>query len=247
MLLRAPAFDAAGVPHGFATRRGGVSAGPFASLNLARDLGDEASAVAENHRRLATAIGYERLFEVSQVHGDRIRLVGAGEDPEAVRREEADAIIAREPGVAIGVRTADCVPLLLAAPGAGLVAAVHCGWRGVAAALAPQVVHRLVALGARPGELSGALGPHIRRARFEVGEEVVAPLLAAAGGDVSVVDRSRARPHVDLAAIVVAQLRAAGVTQVEDTGGCTYDEPYRFFSHRRDAGRTGRHLSVIVA
>ena len=246
MLVRAPGFDAVGIRHGFATRRGGVSAGAFASLNLARNVGDDPAAVAENHRRLAEAVGYARLYEVSQVHGDRILEVDARRAPADVRTEEADALIARGPGVAVGVRTADCVPVLLADPEARLVAAVHCGWRGVAAGLASAVVRRLVARGAHASRLRAALGPHIRQERFEVGEEVALPLLRAAAGDRRVVDRTRPRPHVDLAAIVVGQLRALGVEQVDDVGGCTHGEPERFFSHRRDAGRTGRHLSVVV-
>ncbi|MEM1416323.1 MAG: peptidoglycan editing factor PgeF [Myxococcota bacterium] len=245
MLLKVRALSEAGVAHGFATRVGGVSEGPFAALNLARNVGDAPEAVAENHRRLAEAVGYGRLYEVSQVHGDGVRVVDGKERPEDVRAEEADALIGRGRGFAVAVRVADCAPLLLADAERELVAAVHCGWRGVAAALAPAVVRRLVALGARPEALRAALGPHIRAPRFEVGEEVAAPLVAAAGGDASVVDRTKAKPHVDLAAILRRQLAEVGVRILEDAGGCTYDEPARFFSHRRDAGLTGRHLAVV--
>lgn len=240
-LQRSALLTDAGFVHGFSTRRGGVSEAPFDSLNLGRALGDAASKVEENHRRLAASLGYARLFELSQVHGVRVRNVRAGEDARVVRAEEGDALIAREPGIAVGVRTADCIPLLLAHRHSGHVAAVHAGWRGVEAKIAAQAIKEL---GHPASELVAALGPHIRQANFEVGEDV-AERLAAASDARDVVDRSDT-PHVDLTQILIAQLRALGVSDVDDAGGCTYaDQAY--FSYRRDGARTGRMLSVIVA
>ena len=227
--------------HGFTLRTGGVSAAPFDTLNLGRGLGDADDAVAENHRRVAEALGYEVLYEQSQVHGTRIREVRADEDHVAVRQEEGDALIATEPGVAVGVRVADCAPVLLAS--AAVVAAVHAGWRGVEAGIVAKVIARMQQLGATG--IRAAIGPHIRSDAFEVGEDVAERLRAAMPGEGDPVILREPRPHVDLTRILRAQLAAAGVDEVEDVGGCTLSEPERFFSYRRD-GETGRHLAVIV-
>jgi polyphenol oxidase len=241
-----------GFAHGFATREGGVSEGAFASLNLGRGLGDDEAAVAENLRRFFASLGVpsERAFEVNQVHGDAVRFVSARERPDDVRGVRADALAALDPGLGVFVRTADCVPVLLAHPASGAVAAVHAGWRGAAAGVVPKALSAVAArTGSRLGDWLAAIGPHIRAEAFEVGEEVAEALEAAAPPGVAVVSRAHGRPHGDLARLVHAQLAALGVPPgaIDDVGGCTHDEPARFFSHRRDEGRTGRHLSGIVA
>jgi YfiH family protein len=248
--LRSTLLQDAGFVHGFSTRTGGSSQGPFASLNLGRAVGDDSVNVEENHRRLAAAVGYAApaLFETSQVHGARVRVVGAAERPADVRGEQADALAAREAGVTVGVRVADCLPLLLGCAETGAVAAVHCGWRGVAAGVVGRAVDALRGLGARPGALVAAIGPHIRACCFEVGDEVVDALAAAAGGVHGVAGRSAAgRPLVALAAVVRAQLAAAGAlpARVDDVPGCTRCDPARFYSFRRDGARSGRHLAAI--
>ncbi len=243
-LLQSPRLRAAGFVHGFTLRTGGISAGPFATANFGRGVGDRTAAVEENHRRLAATLGYECLFEVHQVHGRRLRVARPHEDPAEVRQEEADGLVATHPGLAVGVRVADCVPVLLADPDTGAVAAVHAGWRGVEARIVPAAVERL---GGGP-RLLAAIGPHIRQAHFEVGREVAERLVAVAHGE-DVVACHGGKPHVSLARIVRAQLRAAGVDdeRVDDVGGGTFADPVRFFSYRRDGGRTGRHLAVVVS
>lgn len=243
IVLRSALLDRYGFAHGFSLREGGVSEGPFASLNLGRTVGDDPACVAENLRRFAQAVGadVERLFEVSQVHGRSVVVVGADARVQDVRAMQADAVVVREPGAAAGVRTADCVPILIGDRESGSAAAVHAGWRGVVAGVVDAA---LDALAADPRELVCAIGPHIRT--FEVGDDVARAIAAAARGE-DVVVPHRPRPHVDLAKALRAQLRARGVVEIEDVGGCTLSEPARFFSHRRDAGRTGRHLSAIVA
>ena len=261
VLLRSGLLTAEGFAHGFSLRTGGVSVGAFASLNLARTVGDDADHVAENHRRFADAVGYPavQLFEVSQVHGARVRTVKVGLaldetardetalDPAEVRREEADALVTDS--AAVAVRVADCVPVLLASRRTGAVAAVHAGWRGTVAGVLPAALDSLAALdGSRPTDVVAAIGPHIRVASFEVGEEV-AQALAHAAPAVPVVHREGYRkPHVDLSAIVRHQLLSAGLDDaaIDDIGGCTFEEAERFFSHRRDRGQTGRHLAAIV-
>lgn len=252
MLVTSRLFEGHGFVHGFATREGGVSEGPFASLNLGRGLGDEEARVEENLRRWlgALEVPKERAFEVSQVHGDALRVVSGRDDPAVVRLDEADALGALEAGLSVFVRTADCAPVLLAHPESGAVAAVHAGWRGAAAGIVPKTLEAMAArIGARPSSWIAAIGPHIRAGAFEIGEEVAQALEAAAPGGARVVSREADRPHGDLAALLRAQLLEAGVEggNIDDVGGCTHQEPGRFFSHRREAGRTGRHLSGIVA
>ncbi len=241
MIIRSALLTEHGFIHAFSTRRGGVSVGPYATANLARTIGDEPANVAENARRFARALGDPRLYEVSQVHGAELVEV-QGESVREIRLREADGLIARSAGDAVAVRTADCVPVLLADARTGHVAAVHAGWRGVEA----EIVVRAAARLGDPSSLIVAIGPHIRVEAFEVSAEVAARISAVARGEPVVVERDP-RPHVDLAATVRAQLEGAGVTRIDDTGGCTFGEPARFFSHRRDAGHTGRHLSAIVA
>lgn len=250
VILTSALLCAHGFAHAFSTRRGGVSAPPFDALNLGRAVGDDAAAVAENHARLARAAGYEpaRLFETSQVHGAGVHVL-AGASVEATRAIEADALLARVPGDAVGVRTADCVPVLVGDPETGAALAVHAGWRGVAARIVPLAVRRLLEVtGAPAARLVLAIGPHIRLRAFEVGDEVAAAIAAASEPGVVVRDLGP-RPHVDLARAVRVQLSALGVEpeRVDDVGGCACDEPERFYSHRRDGARSGRMLSVIVA
>lgn len=245
-VLRARSLSAAGVRHGFSTRRGGVSRGAFAEMNLARNVGDDPEAVAENHRRFAAEVGYdpERLFEASQVHGARVLRVD-GAAVLATRPEEADALVSSTPGDAVGVRVADCVPVLLAAPGRAVVAAVHAGWRGVAKRIIGAAVE---AMAVEPGAIIAAVGPCIGGCCFEVGDDVATQIAEASSG--SVVARPSvegAKPRIDLRAAVTIQLAAIGVTAVERVGGCTRCEPGWFHSFRRDGEASGRLLGAIVA
>lgn len=212
------------------------------------------AAVDENHARLALSLGYApgTLYELDQVHGTRCVVATARMPDVAERADAAVGLPGRGP---IAVRTADCVPILLADARRGLCAAVHAGWRGAALGVLPAALAELMrerpeeGLGLPAGRLLDvlvALGPHIRLRAFEVGEEVAEQVQAAAP-ETSLVDRRGPRPHADLTGLIHAQLRRLGVSDgaVEDVGGCTFSEPKRFFSHRRDQGRTGRHLAVI--
>lgn len=239
-------LDRAGFAHAFSLRTGGVSQGPFASLNLARGVGDDPAAVEENVRRFLAAVPCDAVYEVTQVHGRAIREIAPGDDVLAVRAVPADALVTRHAGVAVGVRVADCVPILIADPEGGAVAAVHAGWRGCVARILPDAIEALVALGARRDRLLAAVGPHIRVGAFEIGEEV-AEALAAYGA--RAVDRSGAKPHGDLTHVVVAQLEDAGIdaSRTDVLPGCTFTDATRFHSFRRDGARSGRHLALIVA
>ena len=256
-VLRSTVLGALGVSHGFNLRTGGVSTGPYASFNLGRSVGDDPSAVATNLERFAHALCIEPpfLFETGQVHGAAVRVIEHGEDPTRVRAEEADALATCQGGVAVGIRVADCVPVLLIDAATGAVAAAHAGWRGVTQAVVLQALQSMLRLGgdgARVKDVRAAIFPHIRVCCFEVGEEVAEPLAGCASlvkAPPGAIDRTRPKPHVNLAAIVRAQLSGAGVPidQIDDVPGCTRCEPERFFSFRRDGQRSGRHVAAIVA
>jgi YfiH family protein len=255
-VLRAPALTAQGFSHGFSLRHGGVSKPPFESLNLAATVGDAPADVAENLRRFAGWVGYdpEQLYTLSQVHGRQVCCVTGAPSPQEVRSVqsmEGDALVA-DRGTALGVRTADCVPVLLADPVSRRVAAVHAGWRGVVAGVVPAAVAALCGPagggGVPPSRLIAALFPHIRSCCFEVGEAVAAELFALCPDAEPIVSTgAQGKPYVALDRLVRAQLVAAGIDalRVEDVAGCTSCEPSRFFSFRRDGAASGRHLSVI--
>jgi len=247
MYLESPLLTAAGFRHAFFTRQGGVSEGPFASLNFSSALGDAPENVAENLTRAAGALGVDptRVYFLDQVHGAEVHALTSDDDRAAVLATQGDALIAADPQVACGVRTADCVPVLLACTSSGQVGAAHAGWRGAVAGIVPATVRALRARGAQ-GPLIAAIGPHISLQAFEVSEDVAAQIQAAAPG-VPLLDRTLGpRPHANLRELVRSQLLDLGVVQIDEVPGCTVSAPELFFSYRRDGRLGGRHLSAIV-
>ncbi len=246
---RSPGLVALGVPHGFSLRAGGVSQGPYESLNLGAAVGDDPAAVAGNLARLAAAGGVAGFLQASQVHGTTVHQVAPDADPEALRHLEADALVTTTPGRAVGVRTADCVPLLFAGPGGAVVAAAHAGWRGTIGGIARETVTWLQrACGVAPATLRVAIGPCIRTGCYEVDPELGARFVGALGDGVTWTPEGAERPRLDLVEANLRVLEAAGVgrDQVDIVGGCTHCDPARYFSHRRDRGVTGRHLSFVA-
>jgi len=247
--LTSPVLGRAGFRHAFFTRSGGVSSGPFASLNFSVAVGDDPVNVTENLRRASLALGVApgRLYFASQVHGSAAELAEPHVDIADFVRREADIVVGRSPELACGVRTADCVPILLADPRTGAVAAAHAGWRGVAHGTVTAAVTALLGPTSNDAsELLAAIGPHISLAAFEVSDDVAAELLRASPNP-NVVERSRLRPHVDLRSIVRAQLETLGLSSaaIDDVPGCTLSDAENFFSFRRDGKKSGRHLSAI--
>lgn len=238
-----------GFRHAFFTRNGGFSAGPYASLNFSATVGDEPDAVRSNFGLGAEVLGVtpDHLFYLSQVHGRDAHELPRGASRDDVARLEGDALCGSEAGVAICVRTADCVPILAADPASGAVVAIHAGWRGVVRGVVEAGIELLASRARDRAELIAAIGPHIRRDAFEVSDDVASELAAVSDAR-DAVDRSRAKPHVALVSIVRAKLVSLGIdaSRVDDTGGCTASEPERFFSFRRDGKVGGRHLSAIV-
>jgi YfiH family protein len=247
-------FLTAGLParHGFFTRRGGVSIGPFASLNCSLSGQDLREAVLENRSRAANAIGAEAsaLVGLSQVHGNAVAIVdlpwAAGAGP------RADAMVTRAPGVALGIITADCAPVLFTDAAAGVVGAAHAGWRGAVAGILDATVEAMVKLGAEAGRIEAAIGPCIGQASYEVATDLRDAVLGHGAGDgcFFAAGRSPDRWQFDLSGYCAARLRAAGIGEVRTTGEDTQADPERFFSHRRrtlaGGGPIGHQISIIA-
>ena len=247
VVLQSRLLSQRGVRHAFSTREGGVSEGPFATLNTAVGPGDQPESVAENLRRFSATMGVETIRQTSQVHGSVVRHVQSGDDPKALIHEHADALATRDMGLAIGVRTADCVPILVHDAETGAVAAIHAGWRGVACGIVPNAIGHLSHL-AKGTDLVAAIGPCISVDAFEVGEEVVDAFESVLPVPEVIRRDLGAKPHIDLRLAVRAQLRSVGIAdaRIEDVPGCTFKDRTRFFSHRRDGARSGRLLAAIV-
>jgi YfiH family protein len=238
------------IQHGFFGRQGGASSGAFASLNVSESGGDDASDVAENRTRIATTLGVppSHLATIRQTHSDIV--ITLTEPPLASSRPEGDAMVTAVPGLALGILTADCTPILFADAEAGIIGAAHAGWKGAAGEIALRTIDAMVALGATRSRIVAAIGPTISGANYEVGPEFAADFLAAhphAAAHFSMPQGKR--EHFDLPGFVEAQLRAASIAAVENLRLCTYAEPERYFSHRyatHHSTTTGRQISVIA-
>lgn len=255
--LQSPQFLESGLVHGFSTRLGGVSKGPYASLNLGtldkNSPGDTNTVVAENFRRWREALECPRMprVVVRQVHGSGVwvpptELVHVSDAP------QADAMVSDRPEKMLTVRVADCVPVLLAGSDefgtVRAVGAVHAGWRGIIAGVVPAAVEAMkINFDLGPEALMAAVGPHIGLEHFEVGPEVTAAFEAAGLGE-AVRRGGWARPHIDLGRAVVMQLRRAGVAagRIDVDEYCTYRDSDLFYSYRRDGECTGRMAAVIA-
>jgi YfiH family protein len=236
--------------HGFFGRRGSASSGIYAGLNCGPGSSDQHAAVTLNRARVAEAMGVapERLLSLNQVHSADAVVAGPGL---WVERPRADAAVTATPGVALGVLTADCAPVLFADREAGVVGAAHAGWRGALDGVLEATVEAMVALGARREAIAAAVGPTISQRAYEVGPEFIERFLDA--------DRDHGRFFVngqpgryqfDLPSFALFRLREAGIREAEWIGACTFSEPDRFFSYRR-ATRNGepdygRLISAIV-
>jgi len=237
-------LDSLDATHGFTTRKGGVSTGPYGSLNLGLSSGDDRAAVERNRDLLLAHLGTtrERVCAFNQVHGARV-LVGRPSWFE----EDADAAVSDDPELLLVVSAADCFPVLLHDPVTGAVGAAHCGWRGTAACIVEEMVSTLTReYGSRPSDLRAAVGPGIRGGCYQVSADVV-ERFEEAGFPESLYPRDGDRFLLDIEAAIGLSLAAAGVhgDTVEYLGRCTHCEPDEFYSHRRDAGLTGRSWAFI--
>lgn len=239
-----------GIAHGFFTRMGGVSGGLYHGLNVGLGSADDPECVAENRRRAAVTLGVEpvRLACPHQVHSPDIVTVDA---PFPGKRPEADGIVTATPGLAIGVLTADCGPVLFADAEARVVGAAHAGWKGALTGVLENTIAAMEGLGASRECITAVLGPTISQESYEVGPEFVDRLTKAEPADERWFVPSQRPGHAmfDLAGYIVDRLTAAGVT-ASSLGHCTYVDEERFFSYRRATHRGetdyGRQISAIA-
>jgi polyphenol oxidase len=253
VMLQAPALAAlAGIRHAFFTRDGGVSEGIYASLNGGPGSKDEPARVMENRARMAAILGVaaDCLLTAYQIHSADVVTIDRPWAPDG--RPRADAIVSRTPGLAIGVTTADCGPVLLADASAGVIGAAHAGWRGALTGVLEATMAAMERCGAERNRIVAALGPMIRQANYEVGPEFVARFEADDGANERFFQPASRPDHAlfDLPGYIVARLAAAGLQRVEDLGHCTYADDVRFFSYRRSTHRAepdyGRHINAIA-
>jgi purine-nucleoside/S-methyl-5'-thioadenosine phosphorylase / adenosine deaminase len=242
----------AGIRHGFFTRAGGVSEGVYATLNGGVGSDDAPDRVAENRSRMAAALGVAPgyLLTAYQIHSPDVVVAAQPWAPE--HRPRADAIVTRTPGLAVGVSTADCGPLLFADADAGVIGAAHAGWRGALTGVIEATVAAMEKLGADRRHIAAALGPTIRQRNYEVGLEFIERFVAADGDNARFFTASNRAGHAmfDLTGYIADRIARAGIRDFEDLGFCTYDEPERFYSYRRmtklGEADYGRHVNAIA-
>jgi len=240
------------IRHAFFTRDGGVSNGIYASLNGGVGSNDAPDKVAENRARMATALGVapNHLITPYQIHSAEVAVADAPWTAEA--RPRADAVVTRTPGLAIGVSTADCGPLLFADSDAGVIGAAHAGWRGAFTGVIEATLGAMEQLGADRGRVVTVLGPTISQPNYEVGPEFVERFLAADADNARFFTDSERPGHAmfDLNGYIAYRVEKAGVGHFTDLGLCTYAEPDRFYSYRRTTQRGepdyGRHINAIA-
>lgn len=246
-VIRAEALS--GLPHGFLGRRGGVSGGEVAGLNVGLGSGDDPAAIAENRARAAGAVlPGAPLVTVYQVHSPDC--VVADRAWAEAERPHADALVTARPGLLLGILTADCAPVLLADREARVVGAAHAGWKGALGGVIASTVRAMEALGARAERIAAAIGPCIAQASYEVDEGFRARFLDEDSATARFFAPGKPGRHqFDLEGYVAARLAAAGIAQVELLGLDTYADPDRFFSFRRATHRQeaayGREIALI--
>lgn len=249
MTLEVLTSDAIGAPHGFFTRKGGASSGVFSSLNCGFGSSDQTDMVHINRTRVADAFGVEAdaLVTVHQHHSTDVVKI----DAPLADSVKADAMVTATPGLALGIMTADCQPVLFADTEAGVVGGAHAGWKGALGGVLEATIEAMVALGATKDNIAAVIGPSISQRAYEVGPEFLETFLdenetnarffANGTGD---------RYQFDLIGFGLHRLRAAGVSNAEWTGHCTYSDADRFFSYRRSVHKKqadyGRLISVIA-
>ncbi|CTQ51925.1 Laccase domain protein YfiH [Roseibium album] len=243
-------FD--GLRHGFFTRRGGVSNGIYQSLNIGVGSDDARDMVLENRNRVASEMGVvaDLLISPYQIHSPDVITVSGPFEDRAERK--ADALVTNTPGLAIGVSTADCGPVLFADPEARIVGAAHSGWKGAISGVLQNTVTSMEALGATRANIIAVLGPTISQRAYEVGPEFQKRFVQDAADNQRYFNASEQAEHFmfDLPAFITDRLRQIGLANVADLAECTYADEDRFFSYRRTTHRKepdyGRQISAIV-
>jgi YfiH family protein len=244
-------LDVSGIRHGFFGREGGRSKGDLAGNNMSITQGDHPDLVVSNRASAANAMGgydVKDLVVFRQIHSTRV--VTLTERPDRTVAIEADAMVTNRSDIALGILTADCAPVLLADPEAGIIGAAHAGWKGAVGGIVPATVAAMVGLGADPARIRAAIGPTISGANYEVGPDTAREIVAEDGAAASYVSipPGKTREHFDIPGLLTEQLFGAGVGLVGDLGLCTYANPAKYFSHRyatHHGINTGRQIAII--
>lgn len=244
-------LDVPGIRHGFFGREGGRSKGDLAGNNMSISQGDNPDLVVSNRASAANAMGgydVKDLVVFRQVHSTSV--VTLTERPDRTVAIEADAMVTNRGDILLGILTADCSPVLLADPEAGVIGAVHAGWKGAAGGILYATVMGMVGLGAEPARIRAAIGPTISGTNYEVGPDTAREIVAldASAASHVAIPAGKSREHFDIPGLLAEQLFGAGVGLVGDLGICTYANPAKYFSHRyatHHGINTGRQISVI--
>ncbi|WP_026480997.1 peptidoglycan editing factor PgeF [Ahrensia sp. 13_GOM-1096m] len=244
------ALSTSGIRHGFYTRQGGLSSGIYDSLNTGLGSKDDPELVMQNRERIAADLGVAatHLAGCYQVHSADVISVNA---PMGAERPEADGMATNQRGIALGVLTADCGPILFADESAQVIGACHAGWKGALTGVAENTIEAMIALGAKRGNICAVLGPCIGQNNYEVGPEFKTRF-ADQDEAFNIYFSASAKPEhymFDMQTFILDRLKAAGVN-ASKTGECTYDDEERFFSYRRTTHRNepdyGRQMSAIA-
>lgn len=249
MAIRSSVLTMPGVAHAFFTRAGGVSDGVYASLNGGVGSRDDPNAVAENRRRMAAHLGVDpaHFLVPYQVHSADALVADGPWTADA--RPRVDALVTSVPGLALGVTGADCGIVLFAEPQAGVVGAAHAGWKGALSGVLEATLEAMIGLGARRDATTAVVGPTIAASSYEVGPEFVMRFRAVDAEYDRFFTAAGRETHAmfDLPGFIVARLRAAGLSQVQDLGLNTYADDARFFSYRRSVHRSEPDYGRLVA
>ncbi|WP_025899719.1 peptidoglycan editing factor PgeF [Sneathiella glossodoripedis] len=238
------------VTHGFFTRRGGVSNGVYAGLNCGAGSDDLPENVQKNKKIVCEKLNADKLKTLYQIHSNRVEIITQQSD--VLLREKADAMVTRDPGIALGVLTADCVPILFADTDHRVIGAAHSGWKGTLSNIAANVIENMLELGAKKTSICAAIGPAIQQQSYEVGPEFPAPFLEKNQSSEQYFRPSPKEGHFlfDLTALVRDQLLDLGIKQVDLIARDTYANEQDFFSYRRMCHRNeddyGRQISAIA-
>jgi polyphenol oxidase len=251
-VLTAASLELPGIRHAYFTRQGGASSGIYASLNGGQGSNDAPEAVAENRARMAQHLGVsaDNFVSAYQVHSADVAVVTVPWRRED--RPKVDALVTNRPGIALGISTADCGPILFADAEAGVIGAAHAGWKGAISGVLNSTIVAMEQLGAKRSRIRVGLGMMISQGNYEVGAEFVAQFIAqnSSHGRFFGPAASADKAMFDLPAFITDRLRDAGIQSVEDLALCTYADEERFYSYRRTTHRKeadyGRHISAIV-
>jgi polyphenol oxidase len=242
------------IRHGFFTANGGVSTGLYQSLNCGFGSNDNPALIAENRRRVANSLGFQpdQMFGLCQTHSARVVTIDSASDASIDARADADALITNKSGYALAILTADCVPVLFAAPEMGVIGAAHAGWRGAVDGVLEATIAMMAKQGIAPDQIEAVIGPAIQQANYQVGGDLRYAVLAAHDDAEVFFDPDKdmdGKYRFDLPGFVQSRLRQAGLGKVTDLGIDTYGESSGLFSHRHATHAalpdSGRQISVI--